>query len=391
VLDAAAREFDEVVALRRSIHREPELGTDNPVTQAKIVDALESIGLRPILGRGLSSVVADIEGDASGRTILLRADTDALPMTEHTGEAFASAVEGRAHMCGHDAHVAMLVGAARVLVARREQFAGRVRLAFQPGEEGFGGARTMIEEGVLEGVDAAFALHVTPNIPSGFAASRKGALMASTDDFEVTVRGRGGHASTPHFANDPLPVACEIVLALQTFVSRRINAFDPAVLTVGSIRGGTTTNVIAESTSFTGTIRTVSEDTRSTVREGFRRIVGSIAAAHECTAEVTLTMGYPVTVNDGAFVDFAAGAIESVLGPGTYFEMPSPVMGAEDFSYFLHHVPGSMAFLGVCPPDISNSLDAPGCHSDVMRLNEAAMSNGVAVHVGVAEAFLADS
>ena len=198
LLEAASAVADDAVGLRRDIHRHPELGLDNPMTQQRIVDALDGLPLTVSTGDGITSVVADLDGGSDGPTVLLRADTDALPMTEDTDDDFCSTVAGRAHACGHDAHVAMLVGAARLLADRRGDLAGRVRFMFQPGEEGSGGARVMIDEGVLDGVDRAFALHITPNIPIGRAACRPGPILASADTFHVTVTGRGGHASTPY-------------------------------------------------------------------------------------------------------------------------------------------------------------------------------------------------
>jgi hippurate hydrolase len=214
IRDAAVAGLPEVRALRRDLHREPELGLDLPHTQAAVVAALDGLGLDLRLGEGLTSVVADLDSGRPGPTVLLRADMDALPLQEGTGLEFASTREGRMHACGHDAHTAMLVGAARVLVARREELVGRVRFMFQPGEEGSAGAAVMISEGVLDGVDAAFALHVAPNLYSGWVAWREGPMLAAADEFEITIRGRGGHASTPQWATDPVPVAAETVLAL---------------------------------------------------------------------------------------------------------------------------------------------------------------------------------
>jgi hippurate hydrolase len=394
LLSMADEMAGETIELRRAIHRRPELGLHNPETQGLILEALDGLGLEITTGGSLSSVVATLPGASAGPTILLRADSDALPMTEDLQWDHRSEIEGRAHVCGHDAHVAMLVSAARLLVERRDELAGTVRFIFQPGEEGSGGAAFMINEGVLtEGLDepvsAAFAIHITPNLPVGVVGSRAGALMASTDDFAVTISGRGGHASTPHFGNDPIPVAAEMITALQTLVTRRINAFDPAVLTVSHLTAGTTSNVIPQTAWFEGTIRTVSEGTRATVRDGFERVCRGVAAAHDCEIDIQLNAGYPVTVNDGGFVDFARDVIEEVGGANTFFEMPWPVMGAEDFSYLLQKVPGAMVFLGVCPDDIPNSLEAPSCHSNLMRLNEAGLPLGVALHAAIALKYLA--
>ncbi len=389
--EAAAVELD-VIELRRAIHRRPELGLDNPETQQRILDALDGLDLEVTTGTGLTSVVATMRGTRPGPTLLLRADTDALPMTEDTEWEHQSEHPERAHVCGHDAHVAMLVGAARVLAARRADIAGTVRFIFQPGEEGAGGAPIMLDEGILtdgldEPVSGAFAIHITPNIPAGLVSSRGGPLMASADEFKVVVKGRGGHASTPHFANDPIPVAAEMITAIQTLVTRRINAFHPAVVTVAHLTAGTTSNVIPERATFEGTIRTVSEHTRGTVSAALEQLVRGIASAHDCEVDVRVHKGYPVTVNDTPSVDFVQSVVEAALGVGRYFELPSPIMGAEDFSYIIQQVPGAMAFLGVCPDDIPNSLEAPSCHSNLMRLNESALSSGVALHAAIALSF----
>ena len=383
LLEGAAEVADQVIALRRDLHQHPELGLENPRTQQKIVEALAGLPLTVSTGTGLTSVVAELEGEHDGPTVLLRADTDALPMTEDTDEAFCSTEAGRAHACGHDPHTAMLVGAARLLADRRQDLKGRVRFMFQPGEEGGGGAPVMINEGVLEGVDRAFALHITPNIPTGYAACRPGTLMASTDELEVTVTGKGGHASTPYLCVDPIPALAAMVTALQTAVTREINAFDPALVSVTHIEAGTTSNVIPESAFFEGTVRCISEKTRSTIRAAIERVCTQIALAHNCTAQVTLTTGYPVTVNHAPEADRFAEVCTQTLGDRKFLSLPSPMMGGEDFSYVLQEVPGVMAFLGVCPTDIADCLTAAPCHSNRMRLNEDALVNGVALHAAM--------
>lgn len=390
LLDGARGVLPGVVELRRDLHRHPELGTELPRTQAAVLAALDDLGLELRTGRTLTSVVADLVGGAGdGPTILLRGDMDALPMPEDTGLDFASTVEGAMHACGHDAHTAMLVGAARLLASHRDELVGRVRFMFQPGEEGMGGAVQMIDEGILDGVDGAFALHVAPNMFSDFVVHRAGAVMASADELEITVTGRGGHASTPHWAVDPIPVACEIVLALQSMITRTVNVFDPAVLTIAELRAGTTNNVIPESATLVGTLRAVSESSRHGVWDRIRQVVDGVAAAHGCAAAVEVVEGYPVTVNHPGFTDWARDRVAEVVGAERVVEMPSPVMGAEDFSYVLQKVPGAMFFLGVCPPENPNPFEAPSCHSNRMVLNEDAMATGVAVHAGVARAFLA--
>jgi hippurate hydrolase len=392
LLRDAGRVLPDAVDLRRRIHHHPELGLELPVTQAVIVDALRELDLDVRTGDDVSSVVADLRGGAhgDGPVILLRADMDALPMPEDTGLAYSSDVDGAMHACGHDAHVAMLVGAARLLVERRTELPGSVRFMFQPGEEGFHGARFMLEDGLLDepDVDAVFALHVAPNLPNGSISTRSGALMASADVIEITVTGKGGHASTPYLANDPMPVAAEIVQALQVMVTRRINAFDPVVVTITKIRAGTTTNVIPESVNLQGTLRAVSEAGRRLATAGIERVARSIADAHEMQAEVTVVPGYPVTVNDDDFAGFTLDVGRRLVGPGMVFEMPTPAMGAEDFSYVLQQRPGALAFLGVCPDGVSPK-HAHSCHSNRMLVNEDGMQTGIAMHVAMALSYLA--
>ena len=388
LLEPARDLLGDVVELRRSLHLHPELGLDLPRTQAAVLDALDGLGLDVRTGSSLSSVVADLDGGADGPTILLRGDMDALPMPEDTGLDFSSTVDNTMHACRQDAHTSMLEGAARLLSAQRDSLAGRIRFMFQPGEEGDGGAVNMIQEGVLDGVDAAFALHVAPNLWSGMVAFRPGPAMASADVVVLRIVGRGGHASTPHWACDPIPAASEIVLALQSMVTRTVDAFDPAVLTITQLRAGTTSNVIPETAELVGTLRAVSERTRHAVWERIRTVAEGIAGAHGCTVELEIQQGYPVTVNDPAFARFAAEVARDTFGRRKVVEMPAPVMGAEDFSYVLQQVPGAMVFLGVCPPEHTDPFSAPACHSNRMVLHEDAMAAGIALHGAMATSYL---
>ncbi|MGH9274361.1 MAG: M20 metallopeptidase family protein [Acidimicrobiales bacterium] len=390
VLDAATRELDAAIDLRRRIHQHPELGLELPLTQAAVLEALDGLPLAVTTGTTSRSVVAILDGDQPGPTVLMRGDMDALPMPEDTGLDYASRVDGAMHACGHDAHTAMLAGAARLLSSRRGELAGRVAFMFQPGEEGEDGAKHMLEEGLLaqvatgaEPVSMAFAIHQSPTIPSGVIATKGRALLASADTLQITVRGRGGHASMPHHATDPIPVACEIVTALQTMVTRRIDAFDPAVVTVAKLRAGTTTNVIPETATLWGTIRTVSEHSRNAVLEYIDRLANGIASAHGAVAEVDLVRGYPVTVNDDAAARFALDTAAALLGDKCAIELPQPVMGAEDWSYVLQEVTGSMAFLGTRPAGVAPAEVAPN-HSNRMILDESAMVAGIATYAGVA-------
>lgn len=387
-LEIAGALQPDTIALRRAIHAEPELGLFNPKTTAKVMDALKGLPLELRVAKNTSGLVAVLKGAKPGRRVLLRGDMDALPMPEDADVAFKSQTPGVMHACGHDSHTAMLVSAAKALAARRAHLAGEVWFMFQPGEEGHHGARFMLEEGLLDPhPDAAFALHIMPNAPAGVFASRPGTLLASADVMTVTVRGRGGHASMPHDCVDPVPVACEIVMALQSFVTRRINVQDPIVMTVGKIEAGTTNNVIPETATLVGTIRAVSEKSRQDAHAGLQRVASHVALAHQCHAEVEIVKGFPVTVCDARAAAFARETIQDVFGVANWRTMAAPAMGAEDFSYVLQKIPGVMVFLGVCP-DGADWRTACPCHSNKMELNEDAMAQGVAAHCAFAERFL---
>ncbi|HLI45290.1 MAG TPA: M20 family metallopeptidase [Acidimicrobiales bacterium] len=385
LIGEAAGLLGEMTELRRAIHRRPELGLDLPTTQQLVLEALDGLGARVVTGSATTSVIAEIDGGRPGPSTLLRADMDALPMPEETGLPFASQVEGAMHACGHDAHTAMLLGAAKLLSRHRAELAGRAVLMFQPGEEGHAGARVMLDEGLLDDhgpIDRAFAIHVTPMLPSGMVATRPGPLLASATAFVITVTGRGGHASMPHDAVDPVPAACEMALSFQTMVTRTIPVFEPAVVTVGRVTAGTTSNVIPETAVLEGTIRAVSESSAEAALEGVRRVAAGVAAAHGCTFSYEqVGEGYPVTVNDPRQAAGALEAARALAGPEGAFEMPYPVMGAEDWSFVLRRVPGAMAFLGVAPPGVERP--APN-HSSRMLLDEGAMAVGAALHAAVA-------
>lgn len=388
LLDDAQALLPATIDFRRQLHRRPEIGLHLPETQAGVLDAIGDLGLDVETGPNETSwVVATLDTGRPGNTVLLRGDMDALPMPEDTGLEFSSEIEGRMHACGHDTHTAMLASAARLLCDRSDELAGRVVFMFQPGEEGDGGARIMLEEGLLEGrnVTRAFAIHQTTSAPSGFIGTREGAMMASADAFVCTVTGKGGHASMPHLALDPIPIACEIVGALQTMVTRRVDAFDPAVVTVAKIRAGTTSNVVPETATMVGTVRAVSERTRELVLREMQRAATHIAEAHG--ARAVLEFGeehesYPVTINDADTARWVHGLATGLVG-GLAMEMPNPVMGAEDWSFVLQQVPGAMAFLGTCPPEIPLAESAPN-HSNRMIVHEPAMATGIALYAAVA-------
>ncbi|MET0461461.1 MAG: M20 family metallopeptidase, partial [Ilumatobacteraceae bacterium] len=381
------------VELRRTLHQWPEQGNDLPITREHVLGAIEGLGLDVTVHESTSGIAAMLTGGRPGPTILLRGDMDALPLHEDTGLDFTSRVDSSMHACGHDTHTAMLVGAAKLLAGRRDDLAGRVLFMFQPGEEGHHGARFMLDEGLLDvapladgtpsPITGAFAIHITSALPSGWLSSRAGSIMASADRMTITVTGKGGHASEPHRATDPIPVACEMVQALQMMVTRTIDVFDPSVVTVGRITAGTTNNVIPESAEIEGTIRAVSERTRAKVHDGIRRVVDGIAAAHGCSVVVDIEQGYPVTVNDGDFAAVALGVADDVVGSEKVVRQPHPIMGAEDWSYVLQRVPGAMMFLGGTAPE-RNPATAPPNHSNRVVFDEPAMATGIATYAAVA-------
>jgi hippurate hydrolase len=284
----------------------------------------------------------------------------------------------------------MLASAARILCAQQASIEGTIVFMFQPGEEGHHGARFMIEDGLLSDPrpDAAFALHIFPTIPGGLVACRPGPLLASTDALRATFRGRGGHAAMPYDAIDPVPVACEAVTAMQTYIARRTAFSDPAILSITAIEAGTAYNIIPDEVRLKGTLRTLSDTTRTAGKEAFRRIVTTVAAAHECEGLPEIDEGYPATRNDPRAAAIVADTARNLFGEASYAEMPNPIMGGEDFAYVLREIPGAMAFLGVAPPDEEAATRAP-IHNSRMTVHEDWLQRGVALHCALATRFLA--
>ncbi|QNS02948.1 M20 metallopeptidase family protein [Streptomyces xanthii] len=389
-----ARELQpDLVRLRRALHREPELGLALPRTQEKVLAALDGLPLEITPGRAIGSVTAVLRGGRPGGAVLLRGDMDALPVTEKTGLDYASEVPGAMHACGHDLHTAGLVGAATLLAERREHLQGDVVFMFQPGEEGHNGAGRMIEEGVLDAagkpLDAAFALHVAANrLPGGLVATRPGTVTSASDVLTVTVRGAGGHGSTPHSAKDPVPVACEIVTALQNWVTRRFDIFDPVVVTVGSFHAGTQANVIPETATFEATVRSYSEAAHAQLIEGLPRLVRGIAESHGVDAETDYRVQYPVTVNDPGETAFALEAARELLGPTQVLEAPHPANGSEDFAFVLRRTPGTMLLVGAAPEGVDAST-APMNHSPHAVFDDRVLGRQAALLTELAEQRLA--
>lgn len=386
--EAARLRLPDMIRVRRQMHRHPEVGLVLPKTRELILQELDGLDLEVVTHETTSGVVAVLRsGRPDGPVTLLRADNDALPLVEATGLPFASETGSSMHACGHDLHTAMLLAAAGILCERSDDLPGPVVFMFQPGEEGLHGAPAMLGEGVLDAAgrrpSRAFAIHVFGHIAAGSIGLRSGPVMAASDQFHIRVTGAGGHASTPHLAVDPIPAAAEMVLALQSALTRRVSAHDPTVITVGHIAGGSAPNIIPEQVELHGTIRTLSDDTRASVHELVGQVVDGVSMAHGVASEARIAAGYPVTVNDGSEKDRVAAVASRLFGDTAVFELAAPLMVAEDWSYVLREVPGVMAVLGARPSDVEES-SAPVNHSDRVVFDEDAMAVGAALYAGVA-------
>lgn len=389
-------ELEWVRAMRHDLHRHPELSFQERRTSGVVARELAAIGMRPETGLGAqragergTGVVAFLPATAGGpgvRTVALRADMDALPITEETGREYASASPGVMHACGHDGHTSMLLGAARVLTKMGER-PNNVVFLFQPAEEGGAGAEKMCRDGALNGaltgakVDAVFGLHGWPDQPIGTVAVRSGPMLAATDDFVLRVHGRGGHAAQPHLGADPVAAAAQLISALQTVVSRNVNPFEPVVLTVATVHGGTANNIIPESLEMTGTLRTLSAEARAIGEASFRRVVEGVCAGMGCRAEVHWHRGYPVTYNDPGATAVVRQAAREVVGESGLIERLHPTMGGEDFSYYGAEAPGSFFFLGLQKPE---QTTINGLHTPQFDFCDDALGIGVEMLVALA-------
>ena len=363
---------EKIVALRRDIHREPELGFDTQKTAEKVLAALDGLPLDIETGVARNGLVATLEGEGDGPTVALRADMDALPIEEETGLPFASEVEGRMHACGHDGHTSMLVGAAHALSGMRDRLDGTVKFIFQPAEEGGGGGRVMVDEGVADDVSSIFAVHLWPGLPPGTVATKPGPIMAAADAFEMEIRGSGGHGAMPHLAADAVVIAAQIVTALQILVSREVDPVEPTVLTVGKIEAGTAFNIIPEKAHLGGTVRTLDPDLRERIPGRMEAVASGIAQGMRGDAKLVYTFSYPVTVNDEGAANRALGVAEDLFGGQSVLELPNPSMGAEDFAYFLEKVPGALIWLGI-------GEDVSGLHTPKFAFDEGLLPRGSAL------------
>ena len=375
--DVSAIQAD-LVALRRDLHQNPELAWAERRTAGRVAAFLEGSGLEVRAGVAGTGLVATARG-AGARTVVLRADMDGLPIQEQSDAPYASRVPGVMHACGHDGHTAIGAAAARVLGARRP--AGTVRVLFQPAEEGEGGAQRVLAEGALEGADVILGIHLWNELPVGTIGVKAGPLMAAVDRLSIVVRGRGGHGGHPHRAADPVVAAAQVVLALQTLVSREVSPLDSAVLTVGAIHGGQAFNVIPDEVTLTGTVRTFDAALRRSIPERVRRIAGGVASALQCEAEVEVRPGNPPVVNDAAVAGLARRAAVRVVGEENVVE-PEPTMGGEDMAVYFERVPGCFVFVGSANP--ARGLDQPH-HSPRFDFDEAALAIGCEFMVQVAE------
>jgi len=379
VINRVAEFQREIAGWRQDFHRNPELQYDVQRTAGRVAELLRSFGADEVVtGLGRTGVVAVIRGrnGGAGRVIGLRADMDALPITERTGKGYASAVPGKMHACGHDGHTAMLLGAAKYLSETRN-FEGTAILIFQPAEEGGAGARAMLQDGLVDrfGIEEFYGLHNIPGMPAGQFGIKPGGIMAATDEFQITIEGEGGHAAMPHNTVDPVIIAAQLILALQTIVSRNVDPMREALLSVTMIEAGTAFNVIPRTVKLTGTVRTLDEAVRKFMEERLRTITIGITGTYGATASIHYRNGYPVTVNAPGPTEFAAGVARGISG-ATSVEADG-TMGGEDFAYMLQARPGAYIFLG--------NGDSTELHSDTYDFNDEIIPVGVSYWVKLVE------
>lgn len=390
LLKRAKELLPEIVSYRRQFHQHPELGMEEHKTAAAVAGALRGLGIEVREGVGGTGVVGLIRGGGAGKTIAIRADMDALPITEETGQPYASQIPGRMHACGHDGHTACLLGVARMLKERAATFDGQVKLLFQPAEEGPGGAEPMIRDGAMEAptVDAVIGLHVNTEIEVGKIGVGRGVVSAAPDSFEIVIRGVGGHGAHPHKSVDAIAVGAQVVTALQTITSREVDPVEPLVVTVGTFESGFRNNVIAPTATMTGTVRTLDPALRKTIEERMRRLVGGICTAMQAEYDLNYLYGYPSVVNADTMSDLVMAAGTRILGPENVLAVAKPSMGGEDFSYFAQQAPGCFFRLGA--RNEAKGHVWPG-HHPKYDFDEDALAYGAAVMCQTALDYLAGS
>lgn len=353
VIALSEKYYDQVVELRHFFHRHPELAFNEFMTADRIAGVLTDLGIEVQSGIAETGVVGLIRGGRPGRTVLLRADMDALPIQEAAPVDYRSEIPGRMHACGHDGHTAGLLGVAMILQELRDEISGNIKLLFQPAEEDTGGALPMIEAGVMADppVDAAFGCHLWGSLPAGYVEFKKGALMASPDSFEITLTGRGGHAAMPHRAIDPVIMAAQVIEQTQTVISRRLDPLLPAVISITMIHGGKAHNVIPDEVTLAGTIRTFDPAVRDWIPQVFEEIIRGVTQSHGGSYTFRVDRRYPPLINDEDMTDLAAAAAGRILGALQVRWAERPTMGGEDFAYFAEAVPGCFWFVGIAPGD----------------------------------------
>ena len=377
----------ELQSLRRKLHQIPEFGLELPNTLKVILDEISPLG-EITLGKSITSAVLHIKGDLPGPTVLLRADMDALAVIEDTGVPYAS-TNGFMHACGHDLHMAMGVGAAKILASRKSELKGEVIIFFQPGEEGHHGADVMIEEQALMVSGSkpirAYGLHVFSSYPVGMMGSRSGPLMASAGDLLVTVTGSGGHGSMPWLSKDPISVLNEIMSALQTMVTKRFSAFDPVIVNIGWVRAGdtATTNVIPETASFGATVRVFSEENATKLKQYTQELVDSIATGFGLSATVEFTRATKVLMNDPKAISSVEKVTSELFGASRYINLPTPIAGGEDFASIVSEIPGAFVFMGACPPGTDHTTAATN-HSNKAVFDDSVLGDGAALLASLA-------
>ncbi|CAJ1314364.1 M20 metallopeptidase family protein [Paenibacillus nuruki] len=377
--------FPDMVEWRRHLHRHPELSYQEHNTMKFIADQLIAFGIDTQSGVGDTGVIGTIKGSLPGKTVALRADIDALPIQDEKECEYASQVEGVMHACGHDGHTAGLLAVARYFSENRDTLKGEIRLIFQPGEEVCpGGALKMIAAGALEGVDVIYGVHLWSPLPVHTLASAAGPIMASVDDFVIDITGKGGHGGIPHVTVDSVLTGAQLVVQLQSIVSRNVNPLQPAVLTIGTINSGTAKNIIAETCRITGTVRTFDEETRAVIRKRFEEVTQHTCAMNGATVEIDYMMGYPPLVNHAGETERFFQVAKAVFGE-EQVQVTPPMMPAEDFSYYVQQVPGCFIFVGAGNED--KGITYPH-HHPRFDIDEAAMLNAAQILVSMAENYL---
>lgn len=386
IREAAKKISDWVVEIRRDVHAHPELGLEETRTSAKVAEHLEQLGLEVRRNVGSTGVVGLLRGGEPGCTLAIRADMDALPIREETGLPFASQNEGVMHACGHDAHVAMALGAARVLSGMRADIRGNVKFIFQPAEESYGGAKGMIDEGAMENptVDAIIALHVDAHENVGKLVIKEGAVTASADVFMISINGRGGHGSQPQTCIDPIHIAAHTITAMQTMIPRTLDARDPVIVSVCTFQAGTAFNVIPESVHFGGTVRTLSNERRIEMSKKMEDIIRGITSTFGATYDFSYIQGVPTTINDPATTDVMRRMATELWGADGVVEREHPMMGSEDYSLFVQKVPGAMGFLGAS----TGGAEVFPIHHPKFNIDEGCLQCGVELHCATAIKFL---